>query len=87
MIDKTSHSLITSFISKTKDLIKKYHLNISGVNINVKPKKDFRYVGLSSFDNGICEKTIELIKNAKDFAKAVGADKVTCCPLCDGLRI
>jgi xylose isomerase len=30
------------------------------------------------------EKAVRFIKDAKDFAQAVGADKVTCCPLGDG---
>jgi xylose isomerase len=30
------------------------------------------------------EKAVRFIKEAKDFAQAVGADKVTCCPLGDG---
>jgi xylose isomerase len=29
-------------------------------------------------------KAVQFIKEAKDFAQAVGADKVTCCPLGDG---
>ena len=35
-------------------------------------------------DKAVRDKAVRFIKEAKDFAEAVGADKVTCCPLGDG---
>lgn len=67
-----------------KSLLAKYGLQIAAVNVNVKAEPDFRNGGLTSNDPGIRAKAVQFIKNAKDFAEAVGSDKVTCCPLGDG---
>ncbi len=69
---------------KLKGLLKKNNLGISAVNVNVKAEPEFRNGGLTSNDPNIRAKAVQFIKDAKDFAKAVGADKVTCCPLGDG---
>lgn len=66
------------------DLIAKYRLNIAAINVNVKAEPDFRNGGLTSTDASIRAKAVRFIKEAKDFAKASGANKVTCCPLGDG---
>ena len=67
-----------------KSLMKKYGLGISAVNVNVKAEPEFRNGGLTSVDKVVRDKAVRFIKEAKDFAAAVGADKVTCCPLGDG---
>ncbi len=67
-----------------KELIAKYELGIAAINVNVKGEPDFRNGGLSSNEKSIRDKAVRFIKEAKDYAKAVGADKVTCCPLGDG---
>lgn len=127
MIPKVKNSLITSFLSKTKDRFHEYNtertlrerieaaariegisavevvhhyeaedpaelralldahsLELSAINANVKADPDFRDGGLTSTDSGVRAKAVQFIKNAKDFAKSVGANKVTCCPLGDG---
>jgi xylose isomerase len=68
----------------TKEILDKYNLNIAAVNVNVKAEPEFRNGGLTSHDKGVRDKAVRFIKEAKDFAEAVGADKVTCCPLGDG---
>jgi len=68
----------------TKALLKKYKLNIAAVNVNVKGEPEFRNGGLTSGSKAIRTKAVRFIKEAKDFAEAAGADKVTCCPLGDG---
>ena len=68
----------------TKELLRKYGLNIAAVNVNVKAEPEFRNGGLTSHDKGVRAKAVRFIKEAKDFAAAAGADKVTCCPLGDG---
>jgi xylose isomerase len=68
----------------TKKLLHKYGLNIAAINVNVKAEPEFRNGGLTSHDKGVRAKAVRFIKEAKDFAAAVGADKVTCCPLGDG---
>ena len=67
-----------------RTLLKKYNLEIAAVNVNVKAEPEFRNGGLTSLGPAVRQKAVQFIKNAKDFAQAVGADKVTCCPLGDG---
>jgi len=52
--------------------------------VNVKAEPEFRAGGLTSTDPAIRARAVEFIKQAKDFAQASGANKVTCCPLGDG---
>jgi xylose isomerase len=66
------------------ELLNKYHLSVAAVNVNVKAEPEFRNGGITSTDAGIRAKAVDIIKKSKDFAKAVGANKVTCCPLGDG---
>lgn len=68
----------------TKTLLEKYNLGVAAVNVNVKGEPEFRNGGLTSLDPEIRAKAVSFIKQAKDFAEQVGADKVTCCPLGDG---
>ncbi|MBN2314545.1 MAG: sugar phosphate isomerase/epimerase [Sedimentisphaerales bacterium] len=70
--------------SQLIELLKKNNLSLAAINVNVKAEPEFRDGGLTSIDKAIREKAICFIKEAKDFAKAVGANKVTCCPLGDG---
>ncbi|MFC1552152.1 sugar phosphate isomerase/epimerase family protein [Candidatus Latescibacterota bacterium] len=65
-------------------LLEKYGLGIAAVNVNVKAEQEFRDGGLTNTDPAIRGKAVRFIKEAKDFANTVGADKVTCCPLGDG---
>ena len=69
---------------ETAEFLKKYELNVAAVNVNVKAEPEFRNGGLTSHNKDIRDKAVRFIKEAKDFAAAVGADKVTCCPLGDG---
>ena len=68
----------------TKDILNKYHLDIAAINVNVKAEPEFRNGGLTSHDKAVRDKAVQFIKEAKNFAAAAGADKVTCCPLGDG---
>lgn len=67
-----------------KSLLIKYNLGIAAVNVNVKAEPEFRNGGLTSTDPAVRRNAVRFIRDAKDFAQAVGADKVTCCPLGDG---
>ena len=69
---------------ETRKLLDKHGLNVAAVNVNVKAEPEFRNGGLTSHDREIRAKAVGFIKDAKDFAADVGADKVTCCPLGDG---
>jgi xylose isomerase len=68
----------------TRQVLDRYGLNVAAVNVNVKAEPEFRNGGLTSHIPEVREKAVRFIKDAKDFAQAVGADKVTCCPLGDG---
>ncbi|MEH0018281.1 MAG: sugar phosphate isomerase/epimerase family protein [Desulfobacter sp.] len=70
--------------ASTRDLLDQYGLSVAAVNVNVKAEPEFRNGGLTSTDPAIRKKAVSLICRAKDFARDVGADKVTCCPLGDG---
>ena len=70
--------------SSLRSLLDKYQLGVSAVNVNVKAEPEFRDGGLTAADRSVRERAIQFIKDAKDYAVAVGADKVTCCPLSDG---
>ena len=67
-----------------RSLLAKYRLEIAAINVNVKAEPEFRNGGLTSTDARIRKRAVQFIKDAKDFAQAVGANKVTCCPLGDG---
>ncbi len=69
---------------ETKALMKKYNLGIAAINVNVKAEPEFVNGGLTSENPSVRAKAVQFIKDAKDFAQEVGADKVTCCPLGDG---
>ena len=68
----------------TRSLLDKHSLHVAAVNVNVKAEPEFRHGGLTSSRKQIRQKAVRFIPEAKDFAAAVGADKVTCCPLGDG---
>ncbi|PKL08288.1 MAG: hypothetical protein CVV51_09655 [Spirochaetae bacterium HGW-Spirochaetae-7] len=65
-------------------LLTKHGLSIAAINVNVKGEPEFRNGGLTSTDPAVRAKAVRFLKEAKDYALAVGADKVTCCPLGDG---
>ena len=65
-------------------LLSSHHLEVAAVNVNVKADPDFRNGGLTSTQKRTREKAVRFIVEAKEYAKAIGADKVTCCPLGDG---
>jgi len=71
-------------VEQVHKLLARYNLGVAAVNVNVKAEPEFRNGGLTSNDPAIRQKAVDLIRDAKDFAAGVGADKVTCCPLGDG---
>jgi xylose isomerase len=64
--------------------LKRLKLEVSAVNVNIKGDPDFIYGSLSSPDARVRAKAVSFIKSAKDYARAIGVDRVTCCPLSDG---
>ncbi len=72
--------------AEVKRLLDEYGLSVAAVNVNVKAEPEFVNGGLTSPDPGVRARAVQFIKDSKDFAQAVGADKVTCCPLGDGFE-
>ncbi len=68
----------------TRQLLQAHDLSVAAVNVNVKAEPEFRNGGLTANDPAVRQRAVQFIKEAKEFAVAVGADKVTCCPLGDG---
>lgn len=69
---------------ETLDLMNKNHLNFAAVNANIKKETQWVPGALSRPNPELRQGAIDIIKRAKDYAKAVGAPLVTCCPLSDG---
>jgi len=78
------HPYEVNDVKETRAALAKYNLEVAAVNVNVKAEPEFRNGGLTSLEQEVREKAVQFIKNAKDFAADIGADKVTCCPLGDG---
>jgi xylose isomerase len=73
--------------AETKALMTKYNLDFAAINVNIKKEAEWVPGALSRPDKGIRDRAVAMIKRAKDFAKAVGAPHVTCCPLSDGYDV
>ncbi len=65
-------------------LMGKYDLEFAAINVNIKKEAEWVGGALSRRADDVRARSVEMIKRAKDFAKAVGAPHVTCCPLNDG---
>lgn len=68
----------------TKKMFDDRRLNFAAVNANIKKETQWVPGALSRSDANLRQGAIDIIKKAKDYAKAVGAPLVTCCPLSDG---
>ncbi|MBQ7643636.1 MAG: sugar phosphate isomerase/epimerase [Spirochaetales bacterium] len=68
----------------TLALMKKYKIDISAVNVNIKAEPEFRMGGITSPDKKVRDRAISFIKEGKDFAEAIGVKQITVCPLGDG---
>jgi len=71
-------------VEELNQLKSRCSVDISAVNVNVKAEPEFRNGGLTSPVKSTRKRAVQFIKDAKDFAQQVIADKVTCCPLGDG---
>lgn len=69
---------------ETVALMKEMDLSFAAVNANIKKETKWVPGALSRPQAHLRKEAVELIKKAKDYAKAVGAPLVTCCPLSDG---
>jgi len=72
---------------ETRAWMDRYNLDFAAINVNVKKEAEWVPGALSRPDKGIRDRAVAMIKKAKDFAKAVGAPHVSCCPLSDGYDV
>ncbi len=76
----------TPTADELKALLAKHNLQMAAVNVNVKGEPEFVSGGITSPKKEVRQKAISFIKESMDFAAAVGAPRVTCCPLGDGFE-
>lgn len=69
---------------ETRSWMNEYGLEFAAINVNIKKETEWVPGSLSRPEKAIRDRAVAMIKKAKDFAKAVGAPHVTCCPLSDG---
>jgi xylose isomerase len=69
---------------ETLELMNKFKLSFAAINVNIKKELEWVPGSLSRPQADIRNRAVAMIKKGKDFAKAVGAPHVTCCPLADG---
>ncbi|CAM3577752.1 sugar phosphate isomerase/epimerase family protein [Zobellia roscoffensis] len=74
----------TEEASLTKALMQEMGLEFAAVNANIKKETKWVPGALSRPDADLRKGAVQLIKDAKDYAIAVGAPLVTVCPLSDG---
>ena len=77
----------TASVQETKAMMQKYNLEFAAINVNIKKEEDLVAGALTRPNDATRAKAVDMIKKAKDFAKAVGAPHVTCCPLNDGYDV
>ena len=73
--------------AETQALMSKYNLEYAAINVNIKKEAEWVGGALTRRPDDVRQRAVDMIKRAKDFAKAVGAPHVTCCPLNDGYDI
>jgi len=67
-----------------KKALRKYHLGVAAVNVNIKGEPEFVKGSSSVNSKKLRNKAIQFLCEGMDVAKKLGTDKVTCCPLSDG---
>lgn len=73
--------------AETKKWMDELGLTFAAINVNIKKEAEWVPGALSRPFKDIRDRAVEMIKKGKDYAKAVGASHVTCCPLSDGYDV
>jgi xylose isomerase len=73
-----------SELDEVKAALSRLNLAVAAVNVNVKSDPGFESGSITSPDERLRAKATEYLKNAKDAAARLGAERITCCPLSDG---
>lgn len=74
----------TGNAEETRRWMDELDLRFAAVNVNIKKEQEWIPGALSRPVKEIRDRAVQQIKQAKDYAEAVGAPLVTCCPLSDG---
>jgi len=74
----------TGDAAETKAMMTSMGLEFAAVNANIKKETKWVPGALSRSNPELRSGAVDIIKKAKDYALAVGAPLVTCCPLSDG---
>ena len=64
--------------------LQRFHLVPAAINVNIKGDPSFVSGALSSPDETIRRRAVQFIIEAKEFARKLGCERVTCAPLADG---
>lgn len=67
-----------------RELLARYDLETSSVNVNIKAESKFHQGALTSTDSAVRSEAVQYIKNGMDLAAELGVNLVTVCPLADG---
>ncbi len=71
-------------IEEVKETLARLNLEVAAVNVNIKSDPVFVCGALGSPDPAVRRQAVEYIQRGKEAALALGAERVTCCPLADG---
>lgn len=71
-------------LALVKDLLAKYNLTLSAVNVNIKGDPRWHQGALTARDAATRAEAVRWIQTGMDIAAELGANLVTCCPLADG---
>lgn len=73
--------------AETRGWMEELGLEFAAINVNIKKEAEWVPGALSRPVKEIRDRAVEMIKKGKDYAEAVGAPHVTCCPLSDGYDV
>lgn len=71
-------------LSQVKETLARLKLGVAAVNVNIKSAPEFVRGALGSSDPAVRRRAVDYLKRGKEAAVALGAERVTCCPLSDG---
>lgn len=71
-------------INEVKETLARLKLGVAAVNVNIKSDPEFVCGALGSPNPAVRRQAVDYIKRGKEAALALGAERVTCCPLADG---
>jgi xylose isomerase len=71
-------------LTQVKETLARLKLGVAAVNVNIKSDPEFVRGALGSPDPAVRRQAVDYLKRGKEAALALGAERITCCPLSDG---